>query len=76
MKMLSDNENREIVKTIASLAHTLNLDIVAEGVEGADQLKEIRDMNCQYGQGYMFYRPLTVEQVESLLESLQTSFIS
>jgi diguanylate cyclase (GGDEF)-like protein/PAS domain S-box-containing protein len=76
MKMLSDNENREIVKTIASLAHTLNLDIVAEGVEGADQLKEIRDMNCQYGQGYMFYRPLTVEQAESLLESLQTSFIS
>ncbi len=76
MKMLSDNENREIVRTIASLAHTLNLDVVAEGLEGADQLKEIRDMNCQYGQGYMFYRPLTVEQVESLLESLQASFIT
>lgn len=76
MKMSSDNENREIVRAIASLAHTLKLDVVAEGVERADQLKEIRDMNCQYVQGYMFYKPLTVEQVESLLESLQASFIS
>jgi diguanylate cyclase (GGDEF)-like protein/PAS domain S-box-containing protein len=75
-KMLSDNENREIVRTIASLAHTLKLDVVAEGVEVADQLKEIRDMKCEYGQGYLFYKPLPTEQVEILLESLQASFIS
>lgn len=76
MKMLSDNENREIVRTIASLAHTLNLDVVAEGVEGADQLKAIKDMKCQYGQGYLFYKPLTAEQIERLLESVQVSYVS
>jgi len=52
-------ENTEIVRTIISLAKGLGLDVVAEGVETADQLVQLKDLGCQFGQGYFFSRPLT-----------------
>ncbi|MFI5454725.1 MAG: putative bifunctional diguanylate cyclase/phosphodiesterase [Isosphaerales bacterium] len=60
-------ENTEIVRTIISLAKGLGLDVVAEGVETASQLVQLKDLGCHFGQGYFFSRPLTDEAAGALL---------
>ena len=52
------SEDGEIVKTIISLGHQLGMDVIAEGIETVDQLKGLRKLNCNYGQGYFFAKPL------------------
>ena len=49
----------EIVQTIVMLAHNLGMDAIAEGVETAEQLAQLKLHNCEYGQGYFFSKPLT-----------------
>jgi diguanylate cyclase (GGDEF)-like protein len=50
-------ENIEIVRTIVSLAENIGMEVVAEGVETLAQFRQLRKLNCQYGQGYLFARP-------------------
>ena len=57
-RMLENNENAEIVRTIVMLAHNLNMDVVAEGVETTEQLSQLRELGCQSGQGYLFSKPI------------------
>jgi len=57
----------EIVRTIVALAHTLGLEIIAEGVETAEQAALLREMGCQYGQGFFFASPLTAAQTAARL---------
>lgn len=52
------SENLEIVQTIITLAHNLGMAVVAEGVETAQQLGKLKEMQCEFGQGYFFDRPL------------------
>ena len=56
-------ENIEIVRTIISLAENMGMEVVAEGVETLSQLAQLRKLNCQYGQGYLFSRPVDAESV-------------
>lgn len=65
--MSRNKESFEIVRTIITLAQSLNLTIVAEGIETNEQLEMLRDLNCEYGQGHFFSRALTVEWAASLL---------
>ncbi|MEL6938908.1 MAG: EAL domain-containing protein, partial [Cyanobacteria bacterium J06598_1] len=51
-------EDGEIVKTIISLGHQLGMDVIAEGIETAAQLRGLRALDCNYGQGYYFAKPL------------------
>ena len=67
--MLGNNENSEIVRTIVMLAEKLNMDVVAEGIESDDQLALLRQIGCQYGQGYLFSRPLPSEQAGAFLRN-------
>ncbi len=60
-------ENTAIVRTIISLAKGLGLDVVAEGVETASQLSQLKDLGCQFGQGYFLSRPLSAEAAGALL---------
>ncbi|WP_243358846.1 sensor domain-containing protein [Fundidesulfovibrio terrae] len=62
-----ERENVEIVRTIVSLARTLELDVVAEGVETAAQLASLADAGCQSAQGYWFARPLDAESAGELV---------
>jgi EAL domain-containing protein (putative c-di-GMP-specific phosphodiesterase class I) len=48
------DKNEEIVRTILNLAHNLNMDVIAEGVETETQLEHLRALRCHYGQGYFF----------------------
>lgn len=67
-EMANARENLHIVETIITLAHKLELDVTAEGVETADQLAQLRALQCEYGQGNYFSLPLDSQAVELLLE--------
>ncbi|MDT4966749.1 MAG: hypothetical protein QOJ64_1486 [Acidobacteriota bacterium] len=65
--MTDHNENAEIVRTILMLARSLKMNVVAEGVETKDQLAQLALLECEYGQGYYFSRPLSVDAASKLL---------
>ena len=65
----TDPETRAIVETIVNLAHTLHMNVVAEGIETEDQLAGLIDAGCDAGQGFLFSRPLPAEAAEKLLEA-------
>ncbi len=65
---MDQSESREIVKTIIMLAHNLNLDVTAEGIETLDQTQLLKEMNCESGQGYYYSRPIEPEAVDQLLQ--------
>ena len=66
--MLDKRENFEIVKMIVSLSRSLKIRIVAEGIENLKQLKVLRTLNCELGQGYLFSQALDRESAELLIE--------
>ncbi|MDX1484802.1 MAG: EAL domain-containing protein [Alphaproteobacteria bacterium] len=53
----------EVVRAVAGLARNLGLDIVAEGLEEPEQVTLLRDLQCDYGQGYFFSRPVEAEEI-------------
>ena len=57
----------KIVEAIINLAHNLNMDVVAEGIETPEQLAILQQLNCDYGQGYLFSKPVDASQATSLL---------
>lgn len=57
-----------VAETIVSLAHKLNIKVVAEGVESSDQLKLLQENSCDILQGYLFSKPLPDEHYRNLLE--------
>ena len=70
----SDPESLEIVKTIITLAHNLNMDAIAEGVETEEELQQLKILGCEFVQGYLLAKPLSVDEIES--ELFQTKVIA
>lgn len=65
---ITDNEDdRQISKAIIALGHTLRFEVLAEGVETAEQLALLKDMACDYYQGYYYSKPLPAEAFRQLL---------
>jgi EAL domain-containing protein (putative c-di-GMP-specific phosphodiesterase class I) len=69
-RMATDREQYEIVRTIVSLAHSLDLDVVAEGIEEPEQHDRLADIGCEYGQGYLYSRPIPPVEIEGFLARL------
>ena len=69
MEMESTEGSAELVKTIVALGHNLGMNVVAEGIETESQSDKLRALQCEYGQGYLFAKPLTVEAASDLLRS-------
>jgi diguanylate cyclase (GGDEF)-like protein len=65
--VVDDRSDAAIVSAVISLAHSLNLQVVAEGVETAAQLEFLRKERCDFIQGYFYSAPLSAEQLEPLL---------
>ena len=57
-----NGENAEIVNTIVMLAHSLGLDVVAEGIETEQQHQHLQAIGCDYAQGYLFARPMPAQE--------------
>lgn len=66
-EVTSNPQDAAITRTIIELAHSLNLRVVAEGVETQAQLAFLKEAGCDQIQGYLFSRPLPVETLERLL---------
>jgi EAL domain-containing protein (putative c-di-GMP-specific phosphodiesterase class I) len=69
MRMEQDSESKAIVKMVIALAHTLGLDVVAEGVETEGQLNMLHAMNCNLVQGFLFSRPVPATEARKLLHT-------
>jgi diguanylate cyclase (GGDEF)-like protein/PAS domain S-box-containing protein len=67
-QMSTDSESAEIVRAIVSLAHNLGMNVVAEGIEQAEQIQQLQALGAEYGQGYFFAKPLDCREVEQLME--------
>lgn len=63
----TDDEPDEIIGAITSLAHNLGLNVIAEGVQTPAQLERLRDLGCEFGQGYLFSRPLDPAYAHALI---------
>ncbi len=67
--MENGTENGEIVRTIVALAKTLGMNVIAEGIETIHQIHQLRILGCEYGQGYLFSRPVPVQEAGQLIEN-------
>lgn len=67
----SDGSAAAIVQAISQLASTLNLETTAEGVETDAQLQRLLAIGCNYGQGYLFAKPMPSDQVSAFIEHWQ-----
>jgi EAL domain-containing protein (putative c-di-GMP-specific phosphodiesterase class I) len=72
VNMMEDQTSRRIVNAIIRMAQDLDLDIVAEGIEGREEYDLLAKYGCQYGQGYLMARPSPISEIEELILSGQT----
>ncbi len=66
-RLNQDSENVGLIPVIISLAKTMNMSVIAEGIELPEQLMILKELNCGFGQGYFFSKPLPREQLIELL---------
>ncbi|SOB57682.1 Response regulator receiver modulated diguanylate cyclase/phosphodiesterase with PAS/PAC sensor(S) [Pseudodesulfovibrio profundus] len=69
-RMEESTENIEIVRAIINMAHSLRLRVVAEGIETERQRDLLYSLQCDYGQGYLYSKPLPKESAVELLQSM------
>lgn len=74
--MSRDDKSLELVKSIVGLGKNMKMNIIAEGVESAEEAKILKDMGCDSGQGYYFAKPLPEKDVIELLKSWSPTRLS
>jgi EAL domain-containing protein (putative c-di-GMP-specific phosphodiesterase class I) len=67
--MCHDHNDKQIVKTLIAMAHSLDLSVVAEGVEDKEQLDLLNEYNCDEIQGYLLSRPVTADKLIEIINS-------
>lgn len=67
--LTTNPDDAAIARAIIGMAHSLKLEVIAEGVETAEQLTYLRDHRCDHIQGYYFSKPLALRELEQLLRS-------
>ncbi len=66
-RLLQDAEQAKIIETILILGRSLNIEVIAEGVETEEQLAQLKLLKCENGQGYLFFKPLDSGRVRSVI---------
>jgi len=61
------DEDLKIIQAIVTLAHSLGMRVIAEGIETPQQLAYLKELGCEFGQGYFFARPLDMESAQELM---------
>ncbi|SDX83484.1 PAS domain S-box-containing protein/diguanylate cyclase (GGDEF) domain-containing protein [Allochromatium warmingii] len=67
--MVEQERDRALIRAILAMCQELDLQVVAEGIENAVQRQLLCDLDCAYGQGYLFSRPLPVGEFEAFLKA-------
>ena len=70
--MDQNTECWEIIRTVVNLAMTLGLDVIAEGAETSAQVDRLEALNCKFGQGYFFSRPVPFDDVVQLPRAIES----
>ena len=68
-----DSEKLSLTQTIVCLAQNLSMDVIAEGVETKEQQAILTELNCEYGQGYLFSKPVSSADAEILIATIEQS---
>ena len=68
-RMHENQESVEIVKAIIDLAHSLKMEVVAEGVELDDHCAQLKSLDCEFGQGFLFSRPMERDDAEAYIRA-------
>jgi diguanylate cyclase len=66
-EVMINSQTAAIVKSIISIAHSLNLPVIAEGVETEEQFNFLYDLHCDFLQGYLISPPVPLEKIEEIL---------
>lgn len=66
-RMIESRENAEIIRTIIKLGQNLKMKVIAEGIETPEQLEQLQSLNCEFGQGYLFSKPLESEAAAAFI---------
>ena len=75
LRMRESRESREMIETIVRLAQTLKMKVIAEGVETIEQMKQLQMLNCEFGQGYLFSKPVDAEAAGVFIGKLAANFV-
>ncbi len=71
-EITNSDKDKALINAMVSMSHALNLRVVAEGIETDEQCNYLRKLGCDYGQGYLFSKPITADAMSSLLaQSMQ-----
>jgi diguanylate cyclase (GGDEF)-like protein len=70
---MKETGNTEIIRAIVSMASGLDMNVTAEGIETADQVRRLQDLACEFGQGYYFHRPLSARDAGAMLSAPRAS---
>ncbi|HEX9027499.1 MAG TPA: bifunctional diguanylate cyclase/phosphodiesterase [Clostridium sp.] len=62
-------DSKSILEAIVQLAHTLNLEVIAEGIETSEQSRILKEIKCDIAQGYYYNKPISSEEIEKVLTS-------
>ncbi|MEO5862413.1 MAG: EAL domain-containing protein, partial [Burkholderiales bacterium] len=68
----NDRNDAAIVKAIVAIARSMEIEVTAEGIEEDSQAKHLLAYGCQWGQGYLFGRPMPADEMERLFEPIGT----
>jgi EAL domain-containing protein (putative c-di-GMP-specific phosphodiesterase class I) len=63
-----------LCEAIIEMSHKLGMKVIAEGVETNEQRDLLRSAGCDFAQGYLYSKPVTIDQFESLLDATQSNF--
>ncbi|WP_159064848.1 EAL domain-containing protein [Thaumasiovibrio subtropicus] len=72
-KMASDKDSFTLCEAIVSMSHKLDLEVVAEGIENTTQEAMLKEMGCNYGQGYYYSKPCSTDYALAILKQMQIS---
>jgi len=64
----ADPAARELINATVAMAHGLNLKVIAEGVETEEQFNYLKDLGCEYAQGYLFSKPVSIDEITGMLK--------
>lgn len=65
---INDTEDAKLIKSILDISNNFNMKVVAEGIETVEQKNFLSNLNCEYGQGYLFGKPIPTKDFERLLK--------
>ena len=70
-RVIEDTSDQQIVSTIITLAQTLDLVVIAEGVESSEQAVFLKKANCNQAQGYLYSKPIPEKEASKLLKEFK-----